>query len=396
MGLGQFVALAVSPACDSGTVPLGHERANGDEYLPWYPGSAYYARWGNPPVDGPNTWMLSVWMQNPVNSQRFQQVHMNLFTGLWQGITQAQLDDLSRTGMTAIGEQAGVWKDQGREGTIRGWLLGDQPDGAQLSEDGSSHPCIAPNQVIAQYGAMVANDPTRPVMLQLSRGLVEPDWVGRGSDCVNHPEHYPEYVKGGDIIAVVLYPIHAGLPLETVALAVERGRAVTHDEKPVIALIQASRINDTGRPTPAQIKAQVWMGIVHRAAGIEYFCHQIEPTLEETDCLDDAPTAAALEEINRQITELAPVLDTRPVANGVKVAANGVDTLLKRYQDKTYLFAVEMRGTPSRASFTLRDFPPGATAEVLGEGRSIPVLNGEFADDFTGYGVHLYRIDAIP
>jgi hypothetical protein len=78
----------------------------------------------------------------------------------------------------------------------------------------------------------------------------------------------------------------------------------------------------------------------------------------ETGCLDDAPTADTLAVINREITELAPVLDTRPVANGVKVvtpANQVVDTLLKRYQGATYLFAVEMRGQRSTARFELRD-----------------------------------------
>ena len=322
---------------------------------------------------------------------------MNVFTGLWNGPTEEQLAALAQAGMGVIGEQAGVWKAHERDNTIRGWMGGDQPDNSQKLADGSFGPCKSPTEVIANYRAMIANDPTRPVLLQLGRGIVDPAWEGRGADCVGHPEHYADYVDAGDMISVVVYPILSGLPMETVALGVDRARYWSADQKPVIPVIQVSRVDGSGRPTPDQIKAQVWMSIVHRAAGIQYYCHQIEPTVEETNCLNDGPTGAALDAINRQILDLAPVLDTRPIANGVRVSWSGsqsvVDTLLKRHQGKTYLFAVEMRGTSTRASFNLRDFPPEATAEVLGEGRSIPVLDGVFDDDFPAYGVHLYRLD---
>jgi len=198
------------------------------------------------------------------------------------------------------------------------------------------------------------------------------------------------------MLGVVLYPIDSLLPLETVATAIEQARMWSRDEKPVIALVQASVIGEGRRPTPAQIRAQVWMSIVHRAAGIEYYCHQQRPTVVETDCLDDAPTLAALRQINAQLRELAPVLDTLPVANGVTASSSDpslpIDTLLKRYAGATYLFAAAMRDRGTRGTFQLKRFPAAAEAEVLGENRSIAVANGTFQDDFTPYGVHLYRL----
>ena len=56
------------------------------------------------------------------------------------------------------------------------------------------------------------------------------------------------------------------------------------------------------------------------------------------------------------------------------------------------LFAAEMREGSTTATFTLRDFPATASAEVLGETRTIAVTNGVFTDDFNSYDVHLYRI----
>lgn len=397
----QWIAIALSLTtfcCDGGRQLVGWETADaeGDVYLPWYGGSPYYRRWPNAPVSGPDSWMVSVWLQNPVNAARFRDAGINLFVGLWNGPTDDQLATLARAAMPVITQQTGVWKTHTGDPTARGWLLPDQPDNAQLQTNGSYGPCIPPSEAITTYQTMVQNDPSRPAFLELGRGIVEPNWVGRGSACTGHPEQYADYVRAADMLGVVLYPIDAGLPLELVATGIEQARTWSQDEKPVIAIVQASLIGEQRRPTPAQIRAQVWMSIVHRAAGIEYYCHQQRPTVVETDCLDDAPSLAALRQINAQLRDLAPVLDTLPIANGVTVSSSDpslpVDTLLKRYAGATYLFAAAMREGNPRATFQLHRLPPAAQADVLGENRSIAVANGTFQDDFTSYGVHLYRL----
>ena len=298
--------------------------------------------------------------------------------------------------MPVMAHQAGVWKTHIGDPTSRAWLLPDQPDNAQQQSNGGFGPCVLPSEAMATYLATTQNDASRPAFLALGRGIVEPNWVGRGAACTGHPEHYADYVRAADMLGVVVYPIDSGLPLETVATGIEQARTWSRDEKPVIALVQASRIGEQRRPTPAQIRAQVWMSIVHRAAGVQYYCHQQRPTVVETDCLDDVPTLAALRQINTQLYELAPVLDTLPVANGVTVSSSEqsipVDTLLKRYAGATYLFAAAMREGSTRATFQLQRFPTMAKAEVLGENRSIAVANGAFDDDFTSYGVHLYHL----
>jgi hypothetical protein len=90
------------------------------------------------------------------------------------------------------------------------------------------------------------------------------------------------------------------------------------------------------------------------------------------------------------------VLNTASVGNGVTVTSSTasipVDVLLKRYNGASYLFAAEMREGSTTATFTLRDFPATASAEVLGETRSIDVAGGVFSDSFASYGIHLYRI----
>jgi hypothetical protein len=69
-----------------------------------------------------------------------------------------------------------------------------------------------------------------------------------------------------------------------------------------------------------------------------------------------------------------------------------VDVLVKRHGGDTYLFAAGMRNRSATASFTLVGGPRSASVEVLGEDRVLPLRGGQFADSFTAYAVHLYRV----
>ncbi|HJZ86561.1 MAG TPA: hypothetical protein VKN99_15375 [Polyangia bacterium] len=364
----------------------------GDTYLPWAGGASYYGRWSHGPPSDASFFPITVWLQTPSNALRYQQVGVNFFTGLWQGPTDQQLQTLAGAGMPTICDQGGVWQSHLNDTTIRGWLQPDEPDNAQPNGMGGYDPCIPPSTIVAGYNTMNANDGTRPVMLGLGRGVADTSWVGRGT-CTGRTDMYPMYAAGGDVLAYDIYPVNDGAPIEIVATGVDNLRMWSGYTKPVYQDIEASNINNTTRPSPAQIRSEVWMAIVHGAEGIQYFCHRFAPTFSETDCLDDAPTHAAMTAINQQITQLAPVLNTPPIGNGVTTSASQpVDTLLKRQGGATYLFAVEMRSGATTATFTLRGLAPSASAEVLGENRSIPVANGVFSDDFQSYAVHLYKI----
>ena len=315
---------------------------------------------------------------------------------MWEGPTEEQLSTLTSAGVPTFCDQSGVWNQHTSDSTVWGWLQPDEPDNAQAREGGGYDPCIDPDVILAGHDEMVGNDPTRPVWLGLGRGVSDTEWVGRG-DCTGNTDMYMDYAAGGDILSFDIYPVNGGIGLEAVPKGVDNLRMWSGYEKPVIADIEGSNIDDTTRPTPAQIKSEVWMALIHGAAGIQYFCHRFSPTFSETDCLDDATTAAGIADINAQVTELAPVLNTQSVGNGVGVvssdASQPVDVMLKRADGASYLFAVQMRGGSTTATFTLRDFSARATAEVLGEERSIDVIEGMFEDDFTSYGVHLYRIE---
>jgi hypothetical protein len=100
--------------------------------------------------------------------------------------------------------------------------------------------------------------------------------------------------------------------------------------------------------------------------------------------------------INRQITALAPVLNSPTVNDAVQVSSSNpelpVAVMLKRREGASYLFAVAMRSGDTTAMFTLKALAGEKTVEVLGEDRSLRERNGAFSDTFKSWAVHCYRI----
>jgi hypothetical protein len=166
--------------------------------------------------------------------------------------------------------------------------------------------------------------------------------------------------------------------------------------KPVWYVIECTNISNTRTATPRQVKAEVWMALVHGSRGICYFVHRFKPRFDEHALLDDEPMLAAVTAINRQVHELAPVLNTADATDVATATPSGpcvpIDIAARRYQGDLYLFAVGMRNAVTRGSFHVRGTGTQSTAQVIGEDRTVPVNEGGFHDDFEPYGVHLYRI----
>jgi hypothetical protein len=66
--------------------------------------------------------------------------------------------------------------------------------------------------------------------------------------------------------------------------------------------------------------------------------------------------------------------------------------MLKELDGALYLFAAAMRDGSTRATFSLSGIADAAEAAVYSEGRTLPVRNGVFADEFGPYDVRIYRV----
>ena len=341
---------------------------------------------------------LAVWLQAPSNAARFSDLGINLYVGLYGGPTQEQLAALEKARMPVLCAQNDVGLAH-RGKVIVGWLHGDEPDNAQAATVGYGPP-IEPWQVVASYERMRKADPTRPVLLNLGQGAAWDGWHGRGSR-TNHPEDYPEYLKGCDLASFDIYPVtHAKEAvkgkLEFVGRGVQRLRGWTNGKKPVWACIETTHVdNAAARPTPEQVRAEVWMAIACGASGIVYFAHEFAPQFVEAGLLAHAEIAAAVKRVNAEVLAVAAVLNGPTVDGAVRVDAGKdgeVAVLCKQDGRDLVLFTASLRAEPARATFTVQGGKPGGKVEILGEKRQCTLDGAAFADDFAPYAIHHYRI----
>ena len=358
-------------------------------------------KWSHGPPESEDYFPIAVWLQNPRNASKFKNAGINLYVGLWKGPNEEQLATLTKAGMPVIRAQNAFALRQKDNPIIVGWMHGDEPDNAQSLGKGRGYgPPILPEVIVRDYERMRAADPTRPVLLNLGQGVAWDNYIGRGVRR-NHPEDYPEYITGCDVASFDIYPAVHKSPevagkLEFVARGVERLVKWSGEDRPVWNCIECTHIgNPRIEPTPDQVRSEVWMALIRGSRGLIYFVHQFKPTFREAALLDDPEMLAAVTAINRQIRELAPVLNRPSVREGIEVKSSAKDAqiawMLKRSAEAIHLFAVNLANVATEATFTVAAIPPEATVEVLGESRTVSLKEGRFDDSFKPYGVHLYK-----
>ena len=362
-----------------------------------------YDQWTQGISRDPKFFPLAVWLQSPRNAKRYKQAGINLYVGLWNGPTEQQLVDLKRAQMPVVCTQNETGMRSSNADIIVAWMHGDEPDNAQSLKSGGYGPPIDPSVIVKDYQKIREQDPTRPVLLNLGQGVAYDNYVGRGVRR-NHPEDYPLYIKGSDIVSFDIYPaVHdkqevAG-KLEFVPRGVERLRQWSNDEKIVWNCIECSRISNTAvKPTPQQIRSEVWMSLIKGSRGIIYFVHQFEPNFKEASVLDDPELLEAVTRLNRQITELAPVLNSPSLLNAVAIESDSekppLDVMCKRYGNSLYVFVANARPEKSVAKLRLLNPSSASTqAREIENGSEVMIRDSIINVEMAGYGIVLYRID---
>lgn len=365
-----------------------------------------YKKWPHGPGAAADYFPIGVWLQSPYNAAKYKAAGINLYVALWQGPTEEQLTELKAAGMPVICGQNRVGLAHKDDPIIVGWMHGDEPDNAQEVTDPVTGkrgygPCIPPSKIVSDYERLRAADPTRPILLNLGQGVANDEWVGRGSG--SSLKDYETYVQGGDIASFDVYPV-TGLEkpdsenyLWYVPKGVDRLVGWTSGKKPVWNCVECTAIDGGKQATPEQVKAEVWMALIHGSRGLIYFVHQFKPRSNEHALLDDPVMLPAVTAINKQIHALAPVLNSPTVKHNAIVQSSSqqvpINAMFKRQGKAAYLFTVGMRNGTAQGTFTVPGLAKSARAEVIGESRTIAVKNGKFTDAFKPYEVHLYRIE---
>ena len=361
-----------------------------------------YAKWTQRFPQDTAFFPIAVWLQSPSKAQPYRDAGINTYVGLWRGPTEAQLATLREVGMKLICHQNAVALKHQDNPTIIGWMHGDEPDNAQSLGEGKGYgPPIEPAKIVRDYEAIRTADPSRPVLLNLGQGVAWDRWHGRGVR-TNHPEDYPEYVQGCDIASFDIYPVTHPHPevngkLWHVARGVERLVQWTGGKQAVWNCIECTRIqHPSAKPTPHQVRCEVWMSLIHGSQGLIYFVHEWQPKFNESALLSDPEMLAGVKAINRQIARLAPVLNSPTIPAAVRIASDKEDApvagMAKRHDGALFIFAVGMRDAETTATFTLASLKGSDVVEVIDEDRTLAVREGRFRDGFRPWETHLYRI----
>jgi len=353
------------------------------------------------PLDDPNFFPIGVWLQPAGGTvpADYKKLGVNVYYGGVDSYPNPRgktwLDALQKEGMYGIiAYSAESAKARLHEHPAAlGWHVADEPD-----QSNQGVPAVSYDDLAVILAKVRALEPAKPLFMNLSCGVADERWIGRGLKDAD----YPKYCSLADVVSYDIYPCNslgADGPerFHMVAKGMDRLAKWTAGEKPLWFILEVNRFTKEGEPhsrapTPDEVKTQMWMAIVHGARGLTFFCHswyqkstwgRIEPEMRE-----------ALTKATGEIHSLAAVINSPTLAGAVKVEPSmggRVDVLVKKHDGHLYVFAVNMYRKPEKAAFTLKGVGDGA-AEVLFEDRALDVKGGMFTDEFAPYAVHRYRI----
>lgn len=231
------------------------------------------------------------------------------------------------------------------------------------------------------------------------------------------PSEFELYAHTTDVYLVDPYVCHQGQETDMLRVAdwVEQARAAVDDRKPVWLVPQAfEHFLGPGTyrmPTNAEQRCMCYLGLTHGAKGIIWFVYTGYCIHSEQIRIDRGlpPGQAAwayrgtipdclplswqgITRIVREVNELEPVLlaPDPPQAQRVVAGEPAVHTLLKVYDGRGYLIAVNTRNEP----VDLRcELPAAGEVEVMWEDRSLALDDGAMVDSFEPWGVHVYRFE---
>ncbi|WP_309719786.1 hypothetical protein [Armatimonas sp.] len=349
--------------------------------------------WKNGLPSSPDYFPIGVWLQSPQNASRYTAAGINLYVALWQGPTEKQLAALKAAKMRVVCEQNAVGLAHKDDPIIAAWMHGDEPDNAQAVTDPVTGkkgwgPCVPPQKIVDDYKRLREKDPTRPILLNLGQGVANDAWKGRGAGA--KLSDYETYVQGGDIISFDIYPAANNLPLGLVPKGVDRLAGWTGGKKHIWNCLECTRIDGKSKATPKQVRSETWRAIIHGSRGLIYFVHQFQPKFNEHALLDDPEMLASVTATNKQIQELAAVINS---PNGKRTEQGGVELLTVEHAGGLTIFAAATGEKTVRVAVAKT-----GKVEVLGEGRMLKATNegaaGQalFYDTFAPEDVHIYRV----
>lgn len=379
-------------------------------------GPDYYGRFSNSLPTDPSFFPIGVWLESVLDRGN---VAMDSATGLNTYV------ELTANSDVQLVKDSGMYAIPAfRHDAAAGFALSDEVDmwagpgnarwtGRYPGEGGPCFPMGSPCGYTIQKERRAAAPPGALLYANYGKGVTfwESDEEARGflrgvQDVVSADNYWftdPNICGRGEGGAILGYT--RDLTREECRLAANYGWTVTRlrelqepaNRIPVWAFVEnghpSGDVPNTATITGPELRAAVWSSLIHGARGIIYFNHNFggECVTQHVirDCGKDI--VPALTAVNKQIKELAPVLNS-PFLDGAVTTSGPVDIASKLKDGKVFILSGASTHTGGTATFHLAC--GGSTAVVIDENRTIPITGGSFTDTYAdGNAVHLYRIE---
>lgn len=217
------------------------------------------------------------------------------------------------------------------------------------------------------------------------------DYPGTSTNC------YPSYLPFTDWLSHDAYPVNwGGVPLDRPARTADKLRRWS--SKPQLVYVEASpRIYrpDSIGPMADELRAEIWLAIVHGARGIVYFvssdcsagpCMTADGSVPEVD--------AEMTVQNQRIAGLAPILQSQinpPWLGFTGGSVPPLEATWRQYGGHDYLIVLNSSaGTVTQHMVFVGLDMSTNQLSVIGENRNIAIDDGQFTDTFHAYEVHVY------
>jgi len=241
------------------------------------------------------------------------------------------------------------------------WYISDEPVGQGVPAD----------SLVEAYTLIKQLDPYHPISVVFMT-----------------PSMAKEYSHVMDIVMADPYPIPHG-KVDEVAGTAAMLNAEFFMEKPVWIVPQAFGGNEwwEREPTPQELRAMTYLGIVNDAMGIQYFIrHGLNSFPKSTIAWNECASMAL------EIAELTPYLFTsepEPEINSPEI-----DIQLKGFHlnGTLIVIAVNTANQPMNFSFSVEDLQYSGTGTLIFEDRKFTVRGGKVEDIIDAYGTRVYKI----
>lgn len=380
--------------------------------IPWEGGSEYWSSFPNAKAAGwtdPEFFPVVAWhngISTDAEVQYDKSLGINTYIGMSEGTPFSLFED---NGVYWIGDRINRSFDPGSPNWV-GTFLDDEVDGRFSPPDG-----------VRQLEARAAQAPPGTFrMANFTQMVISNDLPAADAEAlVNGPT---------DVVSMDMYwytvPHCAQEPYRSPYL-VEITRPACRSASSYGRAVEALRIRDaadgelqqlwhfvenlnggpvegtySGYVQPGQVKGAVMSAVINEARGILYFNQSFSGDCQSSNVFRASQMdpgfcggaqVQAVGEVNRQIHELAPVINTQSYDYSF---GPGLDTMLKVKGEHAYVFAM-LEGSSQTGGRNFK-LPPGASSaeiEVLFENRFLTAgPGGTFEDTFEHeYSFHIYR-----